>query len=295
MNKVSDNRRALGRGLSTLLPTRSAGAAAAALAAPNPGLLRLPIDQIDANRSQPRTEFRPEQLHELAASIKVHGVIQPIIVRRNGTRYELVAGERRWRACRLAGMVDVPVLIQDIADEHLLEIALIENLQREDLNAMETAQAFDRLHRQHGLSHEQLAERTGKDRSTIANIIRLLKLPSDLQQMVMERRLSMGHARAILALPTEALQRSAAEKTVAQGLSVRNVERLVQRMLEPREPDADPEKQDPNVSAAIAELERILGTRVRIIAKGDKRGRIEIDYFSQDDLDRIYSQIVRED
>ncbi len=281
----------LGRGLSTLLPARTAAAT------PNPasqGVLRVPLDAIDANPAQPRTTFRPEQLQELAASIQAHGVIQPLIVRKSGDRYELVAGERRWRASRLAGVLDVPVIVQEIANDQLLEVALIENIQREDLNAIETAIAFDRLAKEFNLSHEEIGRRTGKERATVTNMIRLLKLPSDLQQMVAEHRLSMGHARALLGLPTEDQQRRIAEKAVSQGLSVRNVERLIQNELEPRDPAPEATKPDPNVQAAIEELERALGTRVRIVGKGANRGKLEIEYYSQDDLDRIYQRIVGE-
>ncbi len=196
------SRKALGKGLSALLPSRSAPASAPPEApvhkAADP--THAEIDQIDANPSQPRTHFRQERLEELAQSIRVNGIIQPLIVRRAGTRYELVAGERRWRAARLAGLTTVPVVVQDFAEDRLLELALIENIQREDLNPMETAHAFDRLVRELGLSHEEIGRRTGKDRSSIANSIRLLKLPAEVQQLVGEGRLPMGHARALLAI-----------------------------------------------------------------------------------------------
>jgi ParB family chromosome partitioning protein len=283
--------RALGKGLSALLPPRSPERS------PTPsdgGTLRIPLDHIDPNPTQPRIDFQSAHLQELADSIRVHGVIQPLIVRQKGDRYELIAGERRWRASRLAGLTEVPAVVRDEANDRMLEVALIENIQREDLNAIETAQAFDRLAREFQLSHEEIGRRTGKDRATITNLIRLLKLPKDVQILIAERRLSMGQARAILGLPSEDLQRSVAEKAVSQGLSVRQVERTVQRMLEPRDsaPEEELEKLDPNVQAAVEELERALGTRVRIVSKGNNRGRLEIDYFSQEDLDRIYECIV---
>jgi ParB family chromosome partitioning protein len=284
----------LGKGLSALLPARAAAAAAPAEAPASSGLIRVALDEIDPNPSQPRTEFRADHLQELADSIRVHGVLQPLIVRRAGARYELIAGERRWRASRLAGQPDVPVIVQDVANDQLLELALIENIQREDLNPIETAQAFDRLAKEFHLSHEEIGRRTGKERATVTNMIRLLKLPPDLQTLVAERHLSMGHARAILGLPSEDMQRSVAEKAVSQGLSVRSVERLVQSVLEPREPKPGAAPIDPNVQAAIEELERTLGTRVRIVTKGNNRGTLEIDYYSQDDLDRIYQQIVKD-
>lgn len=288
--------KALGRGLSTLLPSKTP-----APVAPPPapeeskGFLEVPLEHIDPNPSQPRTEFRPEQLQELADSIRANGIIQPLIVRRKGERFELVAGERRWRASRMVGLAKVPVVVQEIANDHLLQVALIENIQREDLNAIETAVAFDRLGKEFNLSHEEIGKRTGKDRSTVTNMVRLLKLPKDVQLLLAEHRLSMGHARSLLSLPTEELQRSVAEKAASQGLSVRNVERMVKQLLEPREAkEAEPEKIDPNVQAAVTELERALGTRVRVVEKGKERGRIEIEYYSQDDLDRIYQQIVGE-
>ena len=302
MTKPSDNpRKALGRGLTALLANRTAPKADAptaslpAAAAPTPapdGLNRLAIDLIDVNPLQPRTVFEPQRLQELADSIKANGIIQPLVVRARGGRYELVAGERRWRAARLAGISEVPVVLREIPDDHLLEITLVENIQREDLNAIEVAHAFDRLARELRLSHDDIARRTGKDRTTITNTLRLLKLPADLQQLIAEHRLSMGHARAILALPTEDLQRHVAEKATSQGLSVRQVERLVKKMTSEREPKPAADEVDPNVKAAIQELERVLGTRVRISGKPDQRGRIEIEYYSGDDLHRIYSTIV---
>ena len=283
-------RRALGKGLGALLPTRPLATAVAASPAREN---RISIDQIDPNPVQPRRVFQADGLRDLADSIVQHGIIQPLVVRPNGMRYQLVAGERRWRAARIAGLKDVPAVVQEISDERLLEITLIENVQREDLNPIELAMAFDRMARELNLSQEDIGHRTGKDRSTIANSIRLLQLPPDLQQLVAERRLSSGHARCLLVLPEEEAQRKLAEKIVAQGLSVRQVERITKRMTEPRDPASDIEDAlDPNVKAAITEMERVLGTKVRIVAKNDSRGRIEIEYYSPEDLDRIYSAIV---
>jgi ParB family chromosome partitioning protein len=263
-----------------------------ALSSPN----RLAISQIDPNPLQPRTIFQEEHLRELADSIRANGIIQPIIVRHKGERYELIAGERRWRAARMAGLESVPVVVQDLADEKLLEISLIENIQREDLNPIEVASAYDRLAREHKLSHEEIGRRTGKDRATITNMIRLLKLPPEIQLLLAEHRLSMGHARALLGLGDPDLQLQVGHQAAAEGLSVRQVERSVHKLNEPRDAKEpkEPPKVDPNVKAAVGELERTLGTRVRIIEKSANRGRIEIDYFSQDDLDRIYELIVGE-
>ena len=283
-------RRALGKGLTALLPNRPTPDTAQSAAAPN----HIGIGEIDPNPVQPRRVFDPERLQELANSIRANGIIQPIVVRPSGGRYQLVAGERRWRAAKLAGLEIVPVVIQEIPDDRLLEITLVENIQREDLNPIETALAFDRLARELNLSHEQIGERTGKDRSTITNLLRLLQLPQDLQTLVANRRLSQGHARCLLGIP-EDLQREVAEKVVAQGLSVRQVESLTQRMTETRKPKSSKEiPVDPNVKAAIQELERALSTKVRIVEKSNNSGRIEIDYYSSEDLDRIYSAILQD-
>jgi ParB family transcriptional regulator, chromosome partitioning protein len=294
------SRKALGKGLSALLPARTAGAAPAPAHPAEPAQPAVPtelaLDQIHPNPTQPRTNFQPERLEELAQSIRANGIIQPLIVRRDGAAYELVAGERRWRAARIAGLAKVPVVIQDFAQERLLELALIENIQREDLNPLETAHAFDRLVRELGLSHEEIGRRTGKDRSSIANSIRLLKLPKDVQRYVAEGALPMGQARALLALPDEAAQIQMAAKAVEQSLSTRQVEALVRKATEPKSPETETKeavREDPNVRAAIDEMQRTLGTRVRIVAADKNRGRIEIDYFTQEELDRIYSMIVK--
>jgi ParB family chromosome partitioning protein len=299
MNKPSDHpRKALGRGISALIPARTSSPSAA----PPPdtpeladSITNLAIESIDPNPMQPRSVFHQERLQELAQSIRTNGIIQPLVARRRGERFQLVAGERRWRAAKLAGLSEVPVVVREFADEKLLEVTLIENIQREDLNAIEVAHALERLHKDLGLTHEEIARRTGKDRTTVTNMLRLLRLPGDVQALIAEHRLSMGRARAILGLPTPELQRQAAEKVTGQGLSVRQAERLVNRMTETREPkSADEVEQDPNVKAAVQELERALGTRVRIVEKTDQRGRIEIEYYSQEELQRLYQSIVGE-
>ncbi len=295
MNMTPDKqRKALGRGLSALLPQRPVATGVQTATEPsNSGkqVASVPIDQIQPNPLQPRSIFDATRLEELSNSIETHGIIQPLLVRRKGPAYELIAGERRLRAAKLAGLLEVPVIVQDYADERILEIALIENIQREDLNPMETAQALERLHTEMQLSHEEIAARTGKDRTTITNMIRLLRLPREVQLLVAERRLSMGHARAILGLTTPELQTQVAEKAAAQGFTVRQVERLVKKVNEPRVPTENP-LQDPNIKAAVGSLEAALGTRVRIVEKSDQRGRIEIEYYSQEELQRIYEWIV---
>ncbi len=294
MTRTHDHpRKALGKGLGALLTSRTTPKAEAPEPPAPDGLTTVPIALIDPNPLQPRSVFNANRLQELADSIAANGIIQPLVVRALDSRYQLVAGERRWRAAKLAGLAEVPVVVRHISDERLLEVTLVENIQREDLNPMEVAHAFDRLTRELHLSHEELAKRTGKDRTTITNTLRLLKLPSDIQQLVAEHRLSAGHARAILALPDIEHQRQIAEKACSQGLSVRQVERLVHKMTAEREPKpAEDPAADPNVRAAVEDLERVLGTRVRIVGRPDARGRLEIEFYSAEDLDRIYSVIV---
>ena len=305
-NAMDKQRRVLGKGLSALLPGRGPQAtpslvavqAAATAPAPDPSSPpnRLPIDAIHPNPVQPRIVFRADRLEELAASIRANGIIQPLIVRQYEGQYQLIAGERRWRAARLAGLTEVPVMVQDVADPRMLELAIIENIQREDLNPIETAQAYDRLGKELGLSQEEIGRRTGKDRTSVANMIRLLKLPTEVQLLLAEQRLSMGHARAVLGLPTAEQQIEIAEKAAAQGLSVRQVETLVQELTSDRPKSGSGPKrenaQDPNVRAAVEELERALGTRVRIVELTDQRGRIEIEYYSQAELDRLFQHFV---
>jgi ParB family chromosome partitioning protein len=290
MNKLDSPRKVLGKGLSALLPARTPVVSIEARA---DDAQTLAVDVIDPNPFQPRRLFQAERLEELAQSIRSNGIIQPLVVRKSGDRYQLVAGERRWRAAKLAAVSHVPVVIQQIPDERLLEVTLIENIQREDLNPIETAVAFNRMMSELSLDAEEIGQRTGKDRTTIVNSVRLLQLPQDLQQLVAERRLSAGHARCLLSLPTPDLQREVAERSVAQEWSVRQMERTTQRMVEDRKPKhVDEVETDPNVKAAVQELERVLGTKVRIVEKAKQKGRIEIEYYSADDLDRIYTTIV---
>jgi len=293
MNR-QEKRRALGKGLSVLLPSRTPEAAAPspAVSQEQPQTNQLPIEQIKPNPLQPRTVFDPERLQELANSIRANGIVQPLIVRHQGNHYELIAGERRLRAAKLAGLQEVPVVVQDYADDQLLELALVENIQREDLNPIETAEAFSRLNTEMNLSHEEIATRTGKDRTTITNLIRLLRLPGVVQLLLAERQLSMGHARALLGLATEEQQIDLGRKAAEQGYSVRQVEKFVQVANEPPKPIEPETPQDPNVKAAVSDLETALGTRVRITEKSNQRGRIEIEYYSQDELNRLYELLI---
>ena len=292
MNKPDTQRKALGKGLGALLPSRTTPVAEPA---PPESSHDVPIHLIDPNPLQPRRVFEAERLQELADSIRSNGIIQPLVVRKAGDRYQLVAGERRWRAAKLAGLDRVPIVVREIAEDRLLEVTLIENIQREDLNPVETAQAFSSMLSQLGLSPEQVGQRTGKDRSTVVNFVRLLQLPIDVLEKVADRRLSAGHARAILILPSHEAQREVAERAIAQGWSVRQTERITQRMIDTKQPKTLEEiRIDPNVKAAIESMEQKLGTKVRIHEKARGKGRIEIDYYSAEDLDRIYEIITGE-
>ncbi len=287
MNTANEkHRKALGKGLSSLLPARPAPTSPVE----TPG--RLPIEAIEPNPMQPRTVFDHAALEELANSVREHGVIQPLIVRKTGAGYQIVAGERRWRAAQKVGLKEVPVVIHEVTDPQLLELALIENIQREDLGAMEVARAFERLNTELGLSQEQIARRTGKDRASVANYLRLLKLPERVQALLQASRLSMGHAKAILGLPDEASQVQIGERAAAQGLSVRQVETIVHELTSDRVRKKTDKPEDPNVRAAVDELQSALGTKVRIVEVNEQRGRIEIEYYSQDQLERLYQRLL---
>jgi ParB family chromosome partitioning protein len=295
MNKHDTSRKALGKGLGALLPSRSTPVVMPEQAMPAEATQDLPIELIDPNPLQPRRQFEQERLDELAQSIRSNGIIQPLVVRKAGERYQLIAGERRWRAAKLADLTRVPVVIREVPEDRLLEVTLIENIQREDLNPIETAQAFSNMLAQLGLSPEEVGRRTGKDRSTVVNFVRLLQLPREILGLVAERKLSAGHARTLLGLPTSELQHEAARRAIDQGWSVRQMERITQKMVDGKTPKKPDEiQQDPNVKAAIQAMEQRLGTKVRIHEGARGKGRIEIEYYSADDLDRIYDIIAGE-
>ena len=280
-------RKALGRGLNSLLREVETQPAA--------GLAQIPLDLIDPNPFQPRRVFAEESLKELAASIRSSGVVQPVLLRHapgSPGRYHLIAGERRWRASRLAGLPAVPAIVRDINDEDALELALTENLLREDLNPLEVARAYESLQQTFGLNHAEIAERLGVNRTTVTNTLRLLRLPAAVQEMIEKGEISAGHARALLAADSHATQTKLARLVLEKGLSVRQAEEMVSH----RDGDAAHKKgappPDPNTRAAVLELERALGTRVKILGNA-KRGRIEISYFSPEDLDRIYQFIIK--
>src|SRR5215217_1942983 len=280
------NRKALGRGLGALLSsdrTIDLGAEPS----------EVDLDSIVPGPMQPRTHFDEASLVSLAESIRSHGIVQPLLVRRRGDRYELIAGERRWRAARLAGISQVPVVIKEVPDESLLEIALIENIQRENLNAIEEAQAYKKLIETVGLTQEALASRVGRDRSYITNYLRLLRLTDDVQQLVKEGKLSTGHARTLLAVDQVDLQRRLARQIIDGGLSVRATEQLVQKATEEKPARRSaPQAADPNIKAAETKLRRALGTQVKILQAVDGRGKVEISFFNAQDLNRIYNLLL---
>lgn len=258
------------------------------------GVLQIDIDLISPSPFQPRTRFSPEALEELAQSIRQTGIIQPIVVRRNGARYELLAGERRWRAAQLASLHRVPAVVQDVSDEKAIEITLVENLQREDLNPIEQATAFDRLIQEFHLTQEEAALRTGKDRVTVSNAVRLLRLDKPIRQMVEEGRLNAGHARALLAIEDEALRLETAKRAARGSLTVRQIERFASKTRRrAKAQQEEPPAIDANTRAAIDELQRVLGTRVTIHAQAHGRpGQLIVEYYTEADLDRLYRIIV---
>jgi ParB family chromosome partitioning protein len=285
-----EKRPALGKGLSALIPD-------APIVAPSRGPLEVEVDRIAPGEFQPRLHVDDAKLDGLAASIKANGVVQPIVVRLVGDdRYEIIAGERRWRAAQRAGLTRVPVIVKDVPPEHrgqLLEWALIENLQREDLNPIEEATAYQRLVAEFQLTHDDIAARVGKDRSTVANTLRLLKLAPEVRAEVSANALSMGHARALVALPGEGEQRRIAREVIARGLSVRETEALVKRALAPAKPAAGPAPaaKDVHTRAAEESLHRAIGSPVEIVRRG-KGGHIAIAFASENELQRLYEYLV---
>jgi ParB family chromosome partitioning protein len=292
----AQKRKALGRGLAALIPGAPLPEASSApiAARGGDGLRAVAIEEIHPAVSQPRKNFDDARLAELAESIRAQGIIQPVVVReRAGGGYELIAGERRWRAAQRAGLHEVPAVIRDVAPARAFEMALVENLQREDLNPIEEAAGYQRLVEEFGYTQEALAARVGKDRSTVANALRLLRLPESVRGMVTTGRLSMGHARALLGLETTESMERLARRTVARELSVRQVEALVRRE---REAGAEPPRPPPGPSPAARDLgerlSRALGTRVRVVEEAPGRGHLAIDYHSLDQLDALLSRLL---
>jgi ParB family chromosome partitioning protein len=284
-----DKKPALGKGLSALIPDAAAGLG------PVRSSLEIDIDLLEPNSYQPRTQYDDARLDELAKSIAANGIIQPIVARRleNG-RYQIIAGERRWRAAQRVGLSRVPVVVKDVASsdrQRQLELALIENIQRENLNPIEEAAAYQRLVQEFGLRQEDIAQQVGKDRATVANCLRLLKLPEEVRGDVASGALSMGHARALLALPNEQDQRRVARDVVARGLSVRETESLVKRATTRPAAPLPEKKKDVHTRAAEEQLRIALGTRVEIV-RTRKGGVLRIDFANEDELQRLYEYLV---
>ncbi len=269
------------------------GAATAVALAPSEIFLHVDIDLIEPSPYQPRTRFREDALEELAQSIRSSGIVQPLVVRRHSQRYQLIAGERRWRAAQRAEMHSVPVVVRDVPEGMAMEMTLVENLQREDLNPIEQAHAFQRLTDEFHLTQEQVAERTGKDRTTIANAVRLLKLEAPIQELVEEGKVTAGHARALLAVADSATRLELAKKIARGGMTVRQVERLATRVPRPREQSVA-YSPDPNTKAALEDLQREYGTRAVIHPKpGSKGGELAFEYYDDADLARLYDHLMR--
>jgi ParB family chromosome partitioning protein len=305
-------RNALGRGLGALIrepetqpaaapaaPTAPAAAATGTATAPareaqTGGPRQIDIDLIDPSPYQPRTRFREEALDELARSIMTSGIIQPVVARAIGSRFQLIAGERRWRAAQRAGLDRVPAILRDVSDELALEMTLVENIQREDLNPIEQARAFDRLMDEFQLTQEAVAERTGKDRTTVANAIRLLKLEPVILDLIEEGRLSAGHGRALLAVPDSGLRLRFAQRAARGGLTVRQIERLASRRARVSAATATAHP-DANIRAALEELQRHLGTRVYLRAKTKVRpGQLILEFYEDAQLMGIYDRLMKD-
>lgn len=277
-------KRALGKGISALIPTKEMESDL------NERIFQVPISQIRTNKYQPRVDFNTERLNDLINSIRERGVVQPVLVRKTHDGYELIAGERRLRAVKNLGIDRIPAIVKDVTDVDMLELSLIENIQREELNPIEEANAFQRFITDFNFTQERIAKALGKDRSTIANIIRLLNLPKEIQEYISKNTITAGHAKAILSLPTENEQLRVCNLIIKKGLSVREAENLVSKRTAGKK--RVELKKDPNITDIESRLQNALGTRVRIF-HGKKRGRIQIEYYSSEDLDRLLGILSR--
>jgi ParB family chromosome partitioning protein len=279
-------RKALGKGLSALLPDPEPAAAPSAV----DQTAEAPVASLEPNPFQPRSAMDPTRLSELSASIRESGIVQPILVRRHGERYQIIAGERRWRAAQQAGLTTVPIVVREVADDRLLELALVENIQREELSPLEEAQAFHRLQEELRLTQEEVARKVGRDRTTVTNTLRLLRLPREVRELLNTGGLDAGHGRALLALEKVEEQIALAREAARKGLSVREVERRVALLRAPRTKPAP--TRDANTRAAEERLRAALGTRVQIARRG-RGGHLRITFATEAELNRLYELLVR--
>lgn len=280
----------LGKGLDSLIPE---GKTVIAEKDDKKGEQIVKLSKIEPNREQPRKRFSEKELQELADSIKQFGVLQPLLVKKNGDYYEIIAGERRWRAAKLAGLKEVPVVVREYTEKEIVEIALIENIQRENLNPIEEALAYSRLMTEFNMKQEELAERVAKNRSTISNAIRLLKLNSKIQELIIEGKLSSGHARALIDLEDENLKYELALRIVEEQLSVRDIERIVKAMKENKQPREKKPLPNAFIYQDLEEkMVRIMGTKVNIKQKANGKGKIEIEYYSDKELEHIFDLLM---
>jgi ParB family chromosome partitioning protein len=297
---MADKKRGLGRGLEALLGQAQARPTAATPAPRGDELARIPLDLLQRGKYQPRLDLRPESLAELADSIKAQGIVQPIVVRPleapaagESQRYEIIAGERRWRAAQIAGLAEVPAVVRRVPDEAAVAMALIENIQRENLNPLEEARALDRLIREFELTHQQAAEAVGRSRAAVSNLLRLLELPEEVKALVEQRTLEMGHARALLGLENRRQQAEVGALVGKKGLSVRETEALVRRLLAKKDPGGGGEepRRDPDIARLEGQLADKLGAKVELRHSTSGKGRLVISYHSLDELDGILSHI----
>ena len=292
-------RNGLGKGLDSLIPNKTASPAKEINLPkkeekePGTGEILVKINEVEPNRDQPRKEFDEDSLMELADSIKQFGILQPLIVQKKKDYYEIIAGERRWRAAKLAGIKEVPIIIKEYTDQEIVEISLIENIQRENLNPIEEAMAYKRLLEEFNLKQDEVAERVSKSRTSVTNSMRLLKLSSRVQQMIVDDMISTGHARALLAIDDEEQQFMLANKIFDEKLSVRETEKLVKALKNPKKEIKKTRTEHTFVYDNIEEqMKNIIGTKVSVNPKANGKGKIEIEYYSEDELERIYDLIM---
>ena len=300
---IRNSKKGLGKGLDSLIPmgseieniTKPVKKAKNEPKTNENGVIELKVNQIEPNREQPRKNFDEDALQELADSIKKHGIIQPLVVQKKGEYYEIIAGERRWRAAKIAGLKHIPVVIKDYSEQEMVEIALIENIQRQDLNPIEEAMAFKQLMQEYDLKQDELAERVSKSRTAVTNSMRLLKLPQKIMEMVINNELSSGHARSLLSIEDEDLQIKVAELVILKQMSVRETENYVKKLQNNKNKSKDTKNTDNDFVYRDIEnrIKEIVGTKVKVNHKNNGKGKIEIEFYSDDELERIYDLFLK--